>query len=223
MLSLPENYELWQNTLAWQPTPAQMARLQQLYTQIILANQHINLTRITEPGEFWEKHLWDSLAGILKLPELSLDSLRVIDIGTGAGFPGIPTAIIYPHWQVTLLDSTQKKINFLEALLTELELENVQTLLGRAEIVGNRSEHHGKYDLALIRAVGSAALCAQYCLPFLRHGGRAVLYRGNWTEEEEASLNSLTQKLGAKVEKIARFSTPLSGGIRHCVYLKKFS
>jgi 16S rRNA (guanine527-N7)-methyltransferase len=221
MLSLPENYEVWQNTLAWQPTPAQIDILQQLYTRIILANQHINLTRITEPAEFWEKHLWDSLAGILKIPELSLDSLRVIDIGTGAGFPGIPAAIVYPHWQVTLLDSTQKKINFLEALLTELELKNVETLLGRAEVINNHNEHQGKYDLALIRAVGSAALCAEYCLPFLCRGGKAVLYRGNWSEEEEAILETITQNLGAKVEKIAKFFTPLSGGVRHCVYLKK--
>ena len=134
--------EVWQQTLDWQPSMLQWQRFQALYTQVLAANHQLNLTRITAPREFWEKHLWDSLYGIRPwlhhqsadltarspsstsidqtweqlITATEVSQLQVMDIGTGAGFPGVPVAMVQPGWTLTLLDSTRKKIAFLEGL-----------------------------------------------------------------------------------------------------------
>jgi 16S rRNA (guanine527-N7)-methyltransferase len=220
---LPELFEIWQQTLGWQPTQTQQQQFQQLYEQILEGNRLLNLTRITEPLEFWEKHLWDSLWGIKPWlgSELSTDALKVIDIGTGGGFPGVPVAIARPDWSITLLDSTRKKLIFLDSLLPALGITNARTWVERAEQLSKSIEHRQQYDLALVRAVGHAVGCAEYCLPLLKLGGTAVLYRGQWTEEEAIALESVAKKLGGTVAAIEAVTTPLSGGVRHFVYLKK--
>ena len=220
----------WQH-LNWQPNAEQQLQFQRLYELIIKANQTLNLTRITEPLDFWEKHLWDSLRGIMPLLEVRGEGLeeesvqhsafKIVDIGTGAGFPGVPSAIALPDSQVTLLDSTRKKIAFLDSLIAELGIGNVNTVTGRAEVVGKESQHRQAYDIALIRAVGSASICAEYALPFLKSGGLAVLYRGNWTTEEAETLQNTVKRLGGAIEKVEEFTTPLSNSIRHCVYIRK--
>ncbi|BAY07742.1 16S rRNA (guanine(527)-N(7))-methyltransferase RsmG [Calothrix sp. NIES-2098] len=224
--TLPEMAEIWQETLNWQPTAQQQLKFQQLYELILEGNRQLNLTRITEPQEFWEKHLWDSLRGIAPQQQF-ISSLKegasAIDIGTGAGFPGIPVAIAAPNCTITLLDSTRKKINFIEKILTELGLSNAKTLVGRAEEIGQQPQHRQSYDLAFIRAVGSASACAEYTLPLLKKGGLAVIYRGNWTEEETTALENTVSQLGGEIEAIAQFITPLSKSIRHCLYLRKIA
>ncbi len=219
---LPENTALWQQ-LNWQPTKQQQHQFQRLYELILIGNRQLNLTRIVEPTEFWEKHLWDSLRGVLPYLDNLNKECKVIDIGTGAGFPGIPIAITFPQWTVTLLDSTRKKITFLDPLLTQLDIHNVNTLVGRAEVVGKQPQHHQSYDVALIRAVGSAHVCAEYALPFLKQDGLAVLYRGNWTTAETAALQSTVESLGGAIEAIEAFSTPFSNSKRHCLYLRRFA
>ncbi|MBE9008408.1 16S rRNA (guanine(527)-N(7))-methyltransferase RsmG [Fortiea sp. LEGE XX443] len=221
---LPEIAEIWQQTLNWQPTTQQQAKFQQLYELILEGNTQLNLTRITEPQEFWEKHLWDSLRGIVLekqfIPSLP-EGASVIDIGTGAGFPGIPVGIIAPNSTVTLLDSTRKKITFIDKVLATLGLSNCKTLLGRTEEIGQQTQHRQTYDLALIRAVGTASVCAEYSLPLLKQGGLAVIYRGTWTEEETIALQNAVKLLGGEIESIAQFTTPLTDSIRHCLYLRK--
>ncbi|WP_250121332.1 16S rRNA (guanine(527)-N(7))-methyltransferase RsmG [Chroococcidiopsis sp. CCMEE 29] len=237
---LPEMSQLWQQSLNWQPTTQQQRQFQCLYELILAGNRQLNLTRITDPLEFWEKHLWDSLRGIAPLLEgrgieeqgeqgkitnssfiLHPSSFKVIDIGTGAGFPGIPVAIALPDSNVILLDSTRKKITFLNTLITQLGIQNMNTLIGRAEIVGKQPQHRQTFDIALIRAVGSASICAEYALPFLKVGGLAVLYRGNWTTDETETLQTTVKQLGGVIEAAEGFTTPLSQSIRHCVYLRK--
>jgi len=221
---LPEMAEIWQQTLNWQPTTQQQEKFQQLYELILEGNAQLNLTRITEPQEFWEKHLWDSLRGVVQkgqfIPSLN-ESVSVIDIGTGAGFPGVPVGIIAPNSTITLLDSTRKKINFIDKLITALELNNCKTLVGRSEEIGQQTQHRQKYDLALIRAVGNACVCAEYTLPLLKQGGLAVIYRGTWTEAETMALQNAVKQLGGEVESIEQFVTPLSNSVRHCLYLRK--
>jgi len=225
---LPEMNQVWQQTLNWQPTIEQQAQFQQLYQAIVTGNQKLNLTRITAPEEFWEKHLWDSLRGIVSLLPTNSVGMhsyaplqKIIDIGTGAGFPGIPVAIALPHTEVTLLDSTQKKIAFLNSLITAMSLQNTRTLVGRAENVNQQTQQHKNYDIALVRAVAAADVCANYALPFLKSEGVAILYRGNWTKAEETNLDNTAKKLGGKVENIEKFTTPLSHSLRHCIYLRK--
>ena len=261
---LPEMAPQWQQSLHWQPTPQQTAQFQHLYELILAGNQQLNLTRITAPEEFWEKHLWDSLRGItqflkapdpetpdletpdsnspqiesnlphsptLLLPSAPLPpslltpaphlSFRAIDIGTGAGFPGIPIAIVQPSWKVTLLDATRKKMQFLEGVLESLGLENARTWVDRAESIGHDPQHRQRYDLVLVRAVASATVGAEYALPLMRVGGLAVLYRGQWTSTEETALTWAVEQLGGKIDAIEAFKTPLTEGERHCIYLKK--
>ncbi|MHC5611561.1 MAG: 16S rRNA (guanine(527)-N(7))-methyltransferase RsmG [Nostoc sp.] len=221
---LPEMAEIWQQTLNWEPTAQQQAQFQRLYELILEGNRQLNLTRITDPQEFWEKHLWDSLKGIAPqgefIPSLQ-EAASVIDIGTGAGFPGVPVTIIAPNCKITLMDSTRKKITFIDNILTELALTNAKTLVGRAEEIGQQPQHRQAYDIALIRAVGTASVCAEYALPLLKRSGLAIIYRGNWTEEETTVLQNTVNQLGGVIELIEKFTTPLSDSIRHCLYVRK--
>jgi 16S rRNA (guanine527-N7)-methyltransferase len=244
---LPLLLELWQSTCGWQPDPAQHQQFQHLYAQILDGNQRLNLTRITEPTEFWEKHLWDSLSGLMPFlgtanrqreaesgaesgisaiaPPVTLGQLprpfSVIDIGTGAGFPGIPVAIAFPDATVTLLDSTRKKIVFIDSMLATLGLSNTKTCVERVEQIGQQRQHRGAYDVALLRAVAPATVCAEYALPLLSANGLAILYRGQWTADEETALKGAIAQLGGRLEHVAQFTTPLSQSQRHCLYLRK--
>ena len=248
---LPPMEEFWQLTLTWQPEADQQAQFQQLYALTLAGNRQFNLTRITEPAEFWEKHLWDSLRGVQRflhedwksgvgsresgveqqenhltqnskfIPHNS--SLKVIDIGTGAGFPGLPVAIAQPNWTVTLLDATRKKITFIDQVIDHMGLTNATTLVERVEQVGRQRLRRQAYDLALIRAVAAAPVCAEYALPLLKVGGCAVLYRGQWSEAETTSLEAAVAVLGGQIDRIEAFTTPLTQGDRHCIYLKKIA
>jgi 16S rRNA (guanine527-N7)-methyltransferase len=226
MSQLSAHFDLWRQTLDWQPTPQQQQQFQRLYELILDGNQRLNLTRITDPEDFWEKHLWDSLSGIAPyLVESELKNSpnwKVIDIGTGGGFPGLPVAIARPGWQVTLLDSTHKKMAFLADLPPELGVNNISLICDRAESL-QRSSQHQEFDLALVRAVGSSDRCAEYALPLLKSGGLAILYRGQWSEAEAESLQPVVQKLGGWIESIQSWLTPLSRSNRHCLYLRKHS
>jgi len=237
--TLPNFPDLWQETLGWQPSVAQNSLFQQLYEGILEGNQQLNLTRITDPLEFWEKHLWDSLSGIksflqssnesstLDPSPLTLDNppstpYRVIDIGTGAGFPGLPIAIAQPSWHVTLLDSTRKKLDFVNQLLEHLDIANATTLVDRVEQIGRDLVHREQYDLVLVRAVGAASICVEYALPLVKMGGLAVLYRGQWLEEEEKELVPVVNLLlGGELERVEAFKTPITQGDRHCLYIRK--
>ncbi|CAN1213104.1 16S rRNA (guanine(527)-N(7))-methyltransferase RsmG [Tumidithrix helvetica PCC 7403] len=211
---------LWQTTLNWQPTNAQELQFQQLYDLVIEGNKIQNLTRITDRQDFWEKHLWDSLRGVM--PYFGQENLQAIDIGTGAGFPGLPCAIAQPTWQITLLDSRQKKTAFVKQVIEKIQLVNGVTLAGRSEEIGRIQVQRQKYDLALIRAVGSAELCTQYALPFLKSGGQAVLYRGQWSDKEQEELTKACETIGAEIVKVETFFTPLTASARHCIYLAPY-
>lgn len=218
---LPSMNDIWQETLGWQPSSAQQELFNQFYQQILIGNQQLNLTRITEVTEFWEKHLWDSLRGIKPLLDTPETSRKVMDIGTGAGMPGIPIAIALPNSQVILLDSTHKKLKFLDQLIIDINLPNAITLLGRAEQVNNLINHRQQYDVVTIRAVAKIEMCVKYSLPFLNSDGLAILYRGNWTDEEAEQLDQILPKYKSKVVDISSFTTPITNSQRHCIYLQR--
>ena len=217
---LPLMLEEWQSTTGWQPGATQLLQFQNFFDLVCLANKSLNLTRILEPVDFWEKHLWDSLQPVLTRPELQ-GSAKVIDLGTGGGFPGLPIAVAYPDWAVTVMDSTAKKISFIESGLATLELTNVTTVVDRTESLARNPLHREAYQLATIRAVAEAAVCAEYAVPFLAIRGTAILYRGRWSSEETVTLTNAVEQLGAKITEISAYQTPLSQGERHCIYIQK--
>lgn len=220
--ALPEWRDRWHQTLGWQPSDTQQAQFQQFYAAVVAANAHLNLTRIVTPADFWEKHLWDSLRGLradLIAPEQV--PLQVIDIGTGAGFPGVPCAIAGPHWHVALMDATRKKMHFLREAIAQLGLTNTTVITARAEALGQQPRHRAQYDRVLVRAVAGVAACAEYALPLLKVGGEAVLYRGHWTEAEASTLTQVLPLLGGELVTVDAFQTPITGGDRHCLYLRK--
>lgn len=156
-------------------------------------------------------------------PEKPPQTLKFIDIGTGAGFPGLPIAITLPNASITLLDSTRKKINFVASIINNLELDNANTLIGRVEEIGHDKKHRESYDITLLRAVAPASVCAEYALPLLKINGLAILYRGHWTEAETIDLQKAVKKLGGVVESIETFTTPISDSVRNCLYLRKIA
>jgi 16S rRNA (guanine527-N7)-methyltransferase len=219
---LPLNIEFTTN---WEISQQQLERFQELYCLILEGNKQQNLTRIIEPQEFWEKHLWDSLVAVKDWEQkFNFDrqqKIKAIDIGTGAGFPGLPLAICYPDWHFTLVDSTRKKVNFIENIVPKLNLNNVTPLAARAEEMTRQKEHDRGYDLALIRAVSNPSICAKYCLPLLKIGGVAILYRGMWNKDDQMKLIEVLDKLGGEIEAVKEIVAPLSQSTRNCVYLRK--
>ncbi len=209
----------WQATLDWQPDAEQNRQFESLYALVLKGNTKANLTRITERDAFWEKHLWDSLRGVVSLFDQA--ELSVIDIGTGAGFPGLPIAICRPFWYVALVDSIRKKTAFIASAVQSLGLTNTQILTGRAEDFAHRRDHRASYDLATLRAVAPANVCAEYGLPFVKVGGSAILYRGGWEVQEEVELARACTALGAEIAEIDAFQLPETQAIRHCIVLKK--
>ena len=147
-------------------TTEQSKKFNRYYELLIEWNQKFNLTAITDRDEVWVKHIEDSLSidRILDMSEIE----SVIDVGTGAGFPGIPLKIIYPKIKLTLLDSLDKRIRFLKEVISELDLENVTALHGRAEDYGRDEIHREKYDLCVSRAVASLPVLTELCVPFVK-------------------------------------------------------
>lgn len=197
----------------------QKQQFQKYYELLVEWNQVMNLTTITEYDEVNEKHFVDSLAIVNGLDMKEINSM--IDIGTGAGFPGIPLKIAYPHLKVTLLDSLKKRVKYLDEVIRILELENVLTLHGRAEDYARREEHREKYDLCVSRAVSNLATLSEYCIPYVKMEKLFVSYKSvNVDEEVEQSMNSI-HVLGGKVMKIDKLKLPDSDISRAFVHVKK--
>ena len=132
----------------------------------------------------------------------------LIDVGTGAGFPGIPIKIAFPHIEIVLLDSLNKRLKFLDDVIRELDLEEIRTLHGRAEDYAKKAEYREKFDLCVSRAVANLSTLSEYCLPFVKKGGSFVSYKSGEADEEIRSSENAVNILGGKIEKIEKFMLP---------------
>ena len=198
----------------------QMEQFYRYYEMLTEWNKVMNLTAITEMEEVVTKHFVDSLSLGEAVPDFAGHGWRVMDVGTGAGFPGIPLKIAYPELKITLLDSLNKRIKFLDAVAEELQLEGVETIHGRAEDFGRDRKYREQYDLCVSRAVANLATLSEYCLPFVKVGGAFVSYKSGKLEEELESGRGAVGKLGSEIEKVLRFALP-NGDERVLVTVKK--
>lgn len=179
------------------------------YEMLIEKNKVMNLTAITDFDEVLEKHFEDSLS-LIQAVDLE-KSQAVIDLGTGAGFPGIPLKIAFPNLQITLADSLNKRILFLDDVIRELGLTGIDTVHGRAEDLAKNSDYREKFDLCVSRAVANLSTLSEYCLPFVKIGGKFISYKAGECDEEVAASKSSVFLLGGKISDIKKFELGESG------------
>lgn len=179
------------------------------YEMLIEKNKVMNLTAITDFDEVLEKHFEDSLS-LIQAVDLE-KSQAVIDLGTGAGFPGIPLKIAFPNLQITLADSLNKRILFLDDVIRELGLTGIDTVHGRAEDLAKNSDYREKFDLCVSRAVANLSTLSEYCIPFVKIGGKFISYKAGECDEEVAASKSSIFLLGGKISDIKKFELGESG------------
>lgn len=193
--------------------------LNRYYEMLIDTNKVMNLTTITEYSEVVIKHFADS-AAIGCITDMN-GNIDVIDVGTGAGFPGIVLKIVYPQLSVVLLDSLNKRVNFLKNVITELGLTNISAIHGRAEDIARNKDYREKFDLCVSRAVANMSSLSEYCLPFVKVGGRFIPYKADGCDEEVKTASKAVNILGGKIRKIESYVIPDTDICRKFVVIDK--
>ncbi len=198
----------------------QEEQLEQFFTYkelLIEWNKKMNLTAIEQEEDIITKHFIDSLSIASYIP----DTAKVIDIGTGAGFPGIPLKILKKDLSITLLDSLNKRITFLEEVIRNLSLENIQAVHARAEELAHKEEYREQYDIAVSRAVAPMHTLLEYMLPYVKIGGKCICMKGPNLQEESKDLQNCLEILGGKIEKIEELVLPETEIKRNIMLIKK--
>jgi len=212
--------ELRQIQLA--PSEEQLNQLYDYYEMVIKQNTKMNLTAIVEYQEFVKKHFVDSLILVKEVGFLA-QNCKLIDIGTGAGFPGIPLKILFPELDLVLLDSLNKRIMFLDTVIRELGLMNIQIIHGRAEDYGRKEEYREQFTCCVSRAVANLSTLAEYCLPFVKQGGYFYAYKAAGIEEELKEAEYAIRLLGGKLVEAKKYCLPDTDYKRVILCIEKVS
>ena len=189
------------------------------YEYLVEKNKVMNLTGITEFQEVLVKHFLDSLACVKAVDMKKVTT--VMDIGTGAGFPGVPLKIAFPHLEACLLDSLKKRVNFLEETFALLKLQNITAIHGRAEEFAKNKSYRETYDLCVSRAVSNLATLSEYCLPYVKVGGKFISYKSGTVQEEAEQAEKAVRILGGKIQDVVYFNLPDSEIQRSLVVIEK--
>lgn len=197
-------------------TSQQLEKLNQFYELLISWNQKMNLTRIIEKEDVYLKHFYDSLT-LSKVIDLNQD-LTLCDVGSGAGFPGIILKICFPNLKITLLDSLQKRVNYLNEIIKELDLKNIEAIHTRAEDYAKQNRE--KFDIVTARAVANLKILSELCIPMVKVNGLFIAMKANIEKEIENSTEIL-KKLDSKIEKIETFYLPIENSIRNIIMIQK--
>lgn len=207
------------NELGITLSDGQIRQFLRYYELLVEWNEKINLTAITEYNDVMKKHFVDSLSLVKAFPLTK--ELRLIDVGTGAGFPGLALKIAFPNLKVTLLDSLNKRILFLDQVISELGLSGVETIHGRAEDFAGKAEYREQYDLCVSRAVANLSTLSEYCLPFVKISGYFISYKSEKIEEELIQARNAISLLGGSIKKQVEFILPQSDIYRNLVVMEK--
>ncbi|WP_283621081.1 16S rRNA (guanine(527)-N(7))-methyltransferase RsmG [Limosilactobacillus avium] len=200
----------------------QMAQFELYYQLLVTTNRQVNLTRITEKNDVYLKHFYDSITGALAEPRLQTEELTLCDIGAGAGFPSLPLKIAFPQLKVTIVDSLNKRINFLQELVNRLGLRGVTLIHDRAETFSNKkSQHREAYDIVTARAVARLAVLSELCLPAVKVGGEMLAYKASAADDELAAAQVAIKKLGGRVQKEVSLNLPRTDEQRKIIIIAK--
>lgn len=200
-------------------TDTQLSQFSAYYEMLVEWNEKMNLTAITERAEVEKKHFVDSLS-LVKAYDLSGEH-SLLDVGTGAGFPGIPLKIVFPKLQITLLDSLNKRIQFLNCVINELGLTKIETIHGRAEDFSKENLLREKFDLCVSRAVANMTTLSEYCIPYVKVGGVFISYKSERVTEELTQAERAITALGGKLKSQIDFHLPNSDIYRNLVVIEK--
>lgn len=187
-------------------TDIQKQQFDKFYELLVEWNKVMNLTGITEYEEVNEKHFIDSVSLIKAIDINKVET--VIDVGTGAGFPGIPLKIAFSHLKVVLLDSLNKRINFLNTVINELGLKDIKAIHGRAEDYAKQAGYREQFDLCVSRAVANLATLSEYCIPYVKIGGMFIPYKSGEIDEEVQQAKKAIYLLGGKLDEVIKFKLP---------------
>jgi 16S rRNA (guanine527-N7)-methyltransferase len=200
-------------------TPVQLSQFEMYYQELIEWNGKMNLTGITDREQVYIKHFYDSVSLSFYIPMASIQTF--IDIGSGAGFPSVPLKIVYPHLQITIIDSLNKRIQFLQHIVNKLELQTISCIHSRAEDAARDLKLRNHYDLATARAVARLSVLNELCLPFVRENGLFAAMKGTDVQEEIKEADYSFKQLFSELKEIYSFELPMEQAQRHIIIIKK--